>query len=263
MPERLLHLVQSPAAHQSLPVIDTLEKCWLQALADCGLGCVSVSCTWCPAALGVAASSYQLPHVCLCLQVHRGVYEAAEILYQRFLPLVVEHLASRPFAKIAFTVRGCAGFHLLYLLFPKSIMSAKRKQCLPVAMQPCSWQEACQASRSLHKDMATAFPAQGLFLLQGHSLGGSLGTLLQLMFLRRGEIPAVAVSPTYTFGAPAVFCEGGACKVAASAEVSCLPACHTLSGFLQYKQPVICFTLGLHFAPLHSLLGCAPMQLYW
>ena len=61
--------------------------------------------------------------------------------------------------------------------------------------------------------------------MQGHSLGGSLGTLLQLMFLRRGEIPAVAVSPTYTFGAPAVFCEGGACKVAASAEVSCLPAC--------------------------------------
>ena len=46
-----------------------------------------------------------------------------------------------------------------YLLFSKLIMSAKRKQCLPVAVQLCSWQEACQVSRSLHKDMATAFPA--------------------------------------------------------------------------------------------------------
>lgn len=28
------------------------------------------------------------------------------------------------------------------------------------------------------------------------------------MYLRRGVLPAVATSPTYTFGAPAVFCEG-------------------------------------------------------
>lgn len=38
------------------------------------------------------------------LQVHRGVYEAAELLYERFKPLVEEHLASSPFAKIAFAV---------------------------------------------------------------------------------------------------------------------------------------------------------------
>lgn len=44
---------------------------------------------------------------------------------------------------------------------------------------------------------------------QGHSLGGSLATLLLVMYLRRGVLPAVATSPTYTFGAPAVFCEGG------------------------------------------------------
>ena len=43
---------------------------------------------------------------------------------------------------------------------------------------------------------------------QGHSLGGSLATLLVLMYLRRGVLPPVAVSPVYTFGAPAVFCEG-------------------------------------------------------
>lgn len=33
-------------------------------------------------------------------QVHRGVYEAAQQLYDRFLPLVQEHLASSPFAKV-------------------------------------------------------------------------------------------------------------------------------------------------------------------
>ena len=41
----------------------------------------------------------------LCVvQVHRGVYVAAEILYERFKPMVEEQLASNPFAKIAFTV---------------------------------------------------------------------------------------------------------------------------------------------------------------
>lgn len=33
-------------------------------------------------------------------QVHRGVYEAAQLLYDRFLPLVQDHLASSPFAKV-------------------------------------------------------------------------------------------------------------------------------------------------------------------
>ena len=44
----------------------------------------------------------------------------------------------------------------------------------------------------------------------GHSLGGSLGTVLMLMYVRRGVLPISAVSPVYTFGAPAVFCEGSA-----------------------------------------------------
>ena len=38
------------------------------------------------------------------MQVHRGVYVAAEILYERFKPMVEEQLASSPFAKVAFTV---------------------------------------------------------------------------------------------------------------------------------------------------------------
>jgi hypothetical protein len=80
------------------------------------------------------------------------VYEAAQLLYKRFQPMLEEHLASSPFAKVAFV---------------------------------------------------------------GHSLGGSLGTLLMLMFLHRGVLPHSALSPTYTFGAPAIFCEacgpGGTC----------------------------------------------------
>ena len=99
------------------------------------------------------------------LQVHRGVYEAAKLLYERYKPMVEEHLATSPFAKVSFT---------------------------------------------------------------GHSLGGSLGSLLMLMFLHRGVIPISAISPTYTFGAPAIFCEasgpGGTCALAASAAPKALPA---------------------------------------
>ena len=68
--------------------------------------------------------------MCLCLQVHRGVYEAAEILYQRFLPLVVEHLASRPFAKIAFTVRVLHCFICPCLLSRQVGHVSKAQACL-------------------------------------------------------------------------------------------------------------------------------------
>lgn len=81
-------------------------------------------------------------------KVHRGVYEAALVLYERFLPLVEEHVRANPFAKLAFT---------------------------------------------------------------GHSLGGSIATLLVMMYVHRGVISPVNLAPTYTFGAPAVFCEGSCC----------------------------------------------------
>ena len=59
----------------------------------------------------------------------------------------------------------------------------------------------------------------------GHSLGGSLGSLLMLMFLNRGVLPHSALSPTYTFGAPAIFCEacgpGGTCALNSAAEPHC------------------------------------------
>lgn len=106
-----------------------------------------------------------LHDVAILLQVHRGVYEAAKLLYERYKPMVEEHLATSPFAKVSFT---------------------------------------------------------------GHSLGGSLGSLLMLMFLHRGVIPISAISPTYTFGAPAIFCEasgpGGTCALAASTAPKALPA---------------------------------------
>ena len=92
------------------------------------------------------------------------MYEAAKLLYDRYKPMVEEHLATSPFAKVAFV---------------------------------------------------------------GHSLGGSLGALLMLMFLHRGVVPVSAISPTYTFGAPAIFCEasgpGGTCALGTSAPPRALP----------------------------------------
>lgn len=47
----------------------------------------------------------------LGVTVHRGVYEAAKVLYDRFLPLVHEHLDTSPFAQVAFTVRRVRQSH--------------------------------------------------------------------------------------------------------------------------------------------------------
>ena len=47
--------------------------------------------------------------------------------------------------------------------------------------------------------------------VQGHSLGGSLGTLLMMMYKYRGVLPETAIAPVYTFGAPAIFCDGACC----------------------------------------------------
>ena len=81
----------------------------------------------------------------LGIKVHRGVYETAKQFYDRFLPLVQEHLAS-----------GCGRARIAFT---------------------------------------------------GHSLGGSLGTLLLLMYVHRGVLKPEEVAPIYTFGSPAIFCE--------------------------------------------------------
>ncbi|KAL5222674.1 hypothetical protein ABZP36_027387 [Zizania latifolia] len=42
----------------------------------------------------------------------------------------------------------------------------------------------------------------------GHSLGGSLALLVNLMLLMRGAVPASSLSPVITFGAPCIMCGG-------------------------------------------------------
>nr|GMD12108.1 phospholipase A1 PLIP2, chloroplastic isoform X2 [Ipomoea batatas] len=46
------------------------------------------------------------------------------------------------------------------------------------------------------------------FRFTGHSLGGSLSLLLNLMLLIRGEVPPHALLPVITFGSPSVMCGG-------------------------------------------------------
>ena len=51
-----------------------------------------------------------------------------------------------------------------------------------------------------------------------------------LMYLRRGVLPPVAVSPVYTFGAPAVFCEGDcSCGIDGTGPARCSVASVRLS----------------------------------
>ncbi|WCJ22297.1 alpha/beta-Hydrolases superfamily protein [Euphorbia peplus] len=46
------------------------------------------------------------------------------------------------------------------------------------------------------------------FRFTGHSLGGSLALLVNLMLLIRGEVPASSLLPVITFGAPSIMCGG-------------------------------------------------------
>ncbi|KAG9154192.1 hypothetical protein Leryth_000657 [Lithospermum erythrorhizon] len=50
--------------------------------------------------------------------------------------------------------------------------------------------------------------SRATFRFTGHSLGGSLSLLVNLMLLIRGEVPASSLLPVITFGAPAVMCGG-------------------------------------------------------
>lgn len=74
--------------------------------------------------------------------------------------------------------------------------------------------------------------------MQGHSLGGSLGTLLMMMYKHRGVLPQAAIAPVFTFGAPAIFCDGGCFKgdikgcgpLPASEAAKAVPADDTAAG---------------------------------
>ena len=66
--------------------------------------------------------------------------------------------------------------------------------------------------------------------LSGHSLGGSLASVLMMLLVYRKVITPSQLSPCYTFGAPAVFCAGGhdsspVCADGASAEQHRCDAC--------------------------------------
>lgn len=46
------------------------------------------------------------------------------------------------------------------------------------------------------------------FRFTGHSLGGSLALLVNLMLLIRGEAPRASLLPVITFGSPSIMCGG-------------------------------------------------------
>ncbi|GLC38539.1 hypothetical protein PLESTB_001737200 [Pleodorina starrii] len=108
------------------------------------------------------------------VRIHRGVYEAAKILYDDLLPLVKQHLETSPHATVSFA---------------------------------------------------------------GHSLGGSLGTVLMLLFIIRGVLKPANISPVYTFGAPAVFCQGAVADAPNDRCASCHLNCDMRAAGAASRQP--------------------------
>jgi hypothetical protein len=56
-----------------------------------------------------------------------------------------------------------------------------------------------------------------------------MATLLMLMFRARGVLTADQVAPTYTFGSPAIFCEG-ALRACGCGAAGCEGGCPVVSG---------------------------------
>lgn len=122
------------------------------------------------------------------------MYETAVLLYDRFLPLVQDHLATSPFAKVAAAAADARVGWAMNLQTCTATVAARAVDC------PCSCclDQAC-VSVTLLADAATR-PPHHLWQVAftGHSLGGSLGTVLMLMYVRRGVLPKSAISPVYT-----------------------------------------------------------------
>lgn len=51
--------------------------------------------------------------------------------------------------------------------------------------------------------------SRATFRFTGHSLGGSLALLVNLMLLVRQEVPISSLLPVITFGSPSIMCGGG------------------------------------------------------
>ena len=73
--------------------------------------------------------------------------------------------------------------------------------------------------------------SNSVLAVQGHSLGGCLGSLLMLMFVHRKVIPPLNIGPVYTFGAPAVFAEADASVYGHQVR----PSCNTVSEALLHS----------------------------
>ena len=70
-----------------------------------------------------------------------------------------------------------------------------------------SWERDRSPSPALLSPAASYPPPSRQVCLTGHSLGGSVASVLMLMLVHRGALPPERLSPCLVFGAPAVFCE--------------------------------------------------------
>ncbi|XP_044480954.1 phospholipase A1 PLIP2, chloroplastic-like isoform X2 [Mangifera indica] len=89
--------------------------------------------------------------------------------------------------------------------------------------EPCQFEEfdvlvhrgIYEAAKGIYEQMLPEIHAhlkacgkRATFRFTGHSLGGSLSLLINLMLLIRGEVPASSLLPVITFGAPSIMCGG-------------------------------------------------------
>ncbi|KAG1674230.1 hypothetical protein FOA52_013850 [Chlamydomonas sp. UWO 241] len=63
----------------------------------------------------------------------------------------------------------------------------------------------------VQQHLASTARTEGKVSLGGHSLGGSLATVLTLLLVHRGQVPIERLAPCYAFGAPAVLCTSAGC----------------------------------------------------
>lgn len=164
----------------------------------------------------------------LGVKVHRGVYEAAEALYARYLPLVQEWVDTQPAAQVCFIVSGAAA-GCMAREWAWGINNLWRRARVHAAWPRLHWvltaarvdaAALCSASLLTPSPLALSSP-------QGHSIGGSMATLLMMMYRLRGVLTPHQIAPSVTFGAPAVFVDGSAghCNCGGSA-----PDCHVCNG---------------------------------
>ena len=71
----------------------------------------------------------------------------------------------------------------------------------------------------------------------GHSLGGSLATVVGLMLVLRGDVPLSALNPIVTFGAAAIFCSDDCCRYSQRGDTS--KPCSSILEKMQVPDDII------------------------